>query len=110
MRSLLDGAGAPSRGDGWRGNRGRPDGGPERLDRRFTRGAGARAPGKDEFDVLDPDPGQDLAKIAAGLIVFLYRRTRAEVTAACQDNGRFLAGEQGDNIRRHRHADPDDVM
>src|SRR6202035_1152427 len=68
------------------------------------------APGQDEFDVLDPNPGQDLAKIAAGLIVFLYGRTRAEVTAACQDNGRFLAGKQADIIRRHRHADPNDLV
>src|SRR5580704_5489595 len=107
---LRDSAGEPSCGDGWRGNCGRPDGGAELLDCRFTRGAGTRAPGQDEFDVLDPDPGQDLAKIAAGLIVFLYRRTRAEVTAACQDNGRFLAGEQADIIRRHRHADPNDLV
>src|SRR3984957_8827590 len=107
---LLDGASVPSRGDGWHGNRGRPDGGAELLDCRFTGGAGTPAPGQDEFDVLDPDPGQDLAKIATGLIVFLYRRTRAEVTAACQDNGRFLAGEQADIIRRYRHANPNDLV
>jgi hypothetical protein len=71
--------------------------------------APARA-GKDDFDVLDPDPGHDLAKIAAGLVVFLHRRTRAEVAAACQDNGGLLAGERADIIRRHRHADPNDLV
>src|SRR5580692_67697 len=110
-----DGIGTPSRGDGrpydcGRSDCGRPDGGAELLDCRFTRGAGTRAPGQDEFYVLDPNPGQDLAKIAAGLIVFLNGRTRAEVTAACQDNGRFLADEQADIIRRHRHADPNDLV
>src|ERR1700704_1041615 len=99
-----------SRGDGWRDGYGRPDGGAELLDCRFTRGAGTRAAGKDDLDVLDPNPGQDLAKIAAGLVVFLHRRTRGEVAAACQDNGGLLAGEQTDIIRRHRHADPNDLV
>src|SRR5712675_1019455 len=99
-----------SRGDGWRDGCGRPDGGAELLDCRFTRGAGTRATGKDDLDVLDPNPGQDLAKIAAGLVVFFHWRTRAEVAAACQDDGGLLAGEQADIIRRHRHADPNDLV
>src|ERR1700722_14462426 len=107
---LLDGASVPSRGNGWRRNRGRPDGGAELLDCRFTHGAGTRAPGQDDLVVLDTNLRQHLAKIAAVLIVFLYRRTRAEVTAAGQDNGRFLAGQQADIIRRHRLADPNDLV
>jgi hypothetical protein len=93
-----DGVGAPSRSDGRRDIRGRPHGGPELLDCRFTDGASTRAAGKDDFDVIDPNPGQHLAQIAAGLVVFLYRGTNAEVAAACQEDGGFLAGKQADII------------
>src|SRR4051794_978051 len=99
-----------SRRDSWRGCCGRTDIGAELLDCGFTRGAGARSAGQDDLDVLDPDPGQDLAKIAADLVVFLHRRTRAEVAAACQDDRGLLTGEQADIVRRHRHADPNDLV
>jgi hypothetical protein len=45
------------RGHGWPDVCGRPDGGAELLDCRLADGAGTRAPGKDDLDVLDPDPG-----------------------------------------------------
>jgi len=95
-------------GNGRRG--GRPDGAAELLDCRFADGAGNATADKDDLDVLDSrsklGPGEDSRW--PGCIS--PPANRAEVAAACQNNGGLLAGEQADIVRRHRHAHPNDLV